>query len=481
MNKFIKLLCVLSVILAIVFVFSACQKTQEEKLLEMDEAERADELGRLVDESMNAKTSYKLVVNGKMETMLENKRMVETTRTVIAYLKADTEDFVYQEKTESIGTYGSEEMESVSINGYENGYMYIYSEDDGVKTGFKSPVTIDDYKKHMEDLEDEVEATIDKNGCQKITAVKNDDGTWTATYSSFTKENLKLMLKDLGNPEIFIDEDYEISDIVLSFTTDSEFNLKTCNMSFVFEKISNGDNTSQLATDDPFLPVFTADYKVEYGDNLSVAEEVDLSSGRYKNVDDLRYFDIIEKELDEIKSSENASADLVIDQEVSLRGQVNKVNETDNINYKIVDGKVEYDIRANTGDDDYRIVYKDGEQEVFDEDGNSDGAEKQSNLEAMVFLESLIDQAGYDIDIIRNMEKSSDGEYKFTLKPDITAYEEIADTYNGNISASTAYLTIKMKDGKIASYIYELTVKIYIPVVSSTMVITQENECTYEY
>jgi len=481
MKRILRATCALALMLVAMLIFASCQKTQEQILLGMDDADRADEISRLVDEAMEAKSSYKVVMVGRMETMLENKRMVEDYKTVISYLNADTDDFVYQEKTESTGTYGSERIENITVNGYQDGYMYIYSENDGAKA-FKSPISSQDYKAHQKSLNSSTIAEINQSCCQNITAVKNSDGAWVITYSSFNEESMNKLLKDMGSPELYFDENYVITDISLSFVADSEFNLKSIDMSFGFKKASDNDSTSQLSADeDPFMPVFTANYQVEYGSNLSVDEEIDLSSTRYKETEDLRGFDIVEKELNEIKRHEDASAKLIIKQNTSLLGQSSTYNETDHILYKIKNGKVEYDIRATTDDDYYRISYLLGNQEVFDKDGNSDGAEKKSRVEALVFLEGLLDQAGFDFDKIRKIEKLSDGEYKFTISPDIDAYERIADTYNGSVSSSTAYLTIKMKDGKISAYIYDLTVKIYIPIVSSTMTITQTSECTYTY
>lgn len=485
MKKYLKLFCILSAVLMVVFAFSACQKTQEEKLLEMEEAERAEELGRLLDETMEAKNSYKITMNGRMETLFEGNKMTNISKTVISYLKADTDAFVYQEKQEGNITYDGEEIETVTIEGYQNGYMYVDDQSESGNSRFKSPLTKDEYIQHMENMETENEAKLDKTGCNNLTAVRNEDGTWTATFAGFTESNLKALMKDLQNPEAYFDEDYEITDVIISFTLESNFDLKTIKMDFVFDKKENDDNASQLSVAseeiNPNMPVFTAEYTVEYGDNLAVAEEIDLSSAKYKEVDDLRDFYIIEKELDEIKSSENARAELTINQEVSLLTTKEIVNEVDKIDYSIVDGKLEYDIEATTDDEYYKIVYKNGKQNVLDEDGNTNSSKAMQEIEARVFLESLLDQTGYGIDIIKNMEKVSDGEYKFTIKPDITAYEAIANAYNGSISSSTAYLSIKMANGKITSYIYELSIKIYIPMFSTNMVITQKNECTYEY
>lgn len=485
MKKYLKLFCILSAVIMIVFAFSACKKTQEEKLLEMEEAERAEELGRLSDEAMEAKNSYKITMNGRMETLYEGEKMINISKMVVSYLKADTDAFVYQEKQESNITYDGEETENVTIEGYQNGYMYIDSQGEDGNSRFKSSLTKDEYINHMKSMETENEAKLDKTGCNNLTAVRNDDGTWTATFAGFTESNLKALMKDLQNPEAYFDDDYKITDVMISLTLENDFGLKTIILEFVFNKKENDNSASQLSVaseeTDPNMPVFTAEYTVEYGDNLAVAEEIDLSSAKYKEIDDLRNFYIIEKELDEIKNSKDAKAELTINQVVSLLTSKETVNEVDKIDYGIVDGKLEYDIEATTDDEYYRIVYKNGKQDVLDENGETDSSEAMQEIEARVFLESLLDQASYGIDVIKNMEKVSDGEYKFTLKPNVTAYEAIADAYSGSISSNTAYLIIKMMDGKITSYTYELTVKIYIPVFSANMVITQENECTYEY
>ena len=128
----------------------------------------------------------------------------------------------------------------------------------------------------------------------------------------------------------------------------------------------------------------------------------------------------------------------------------------------------------------YKILYANGYQDLIDESGTMQH-EAVSEMEARAYLESMLDVAGYKIDIIRNIEKVSDGEYIFTLKPGNSSYKAIVDAYGGHVEESSSTLTIKLLNGKIVYYHYTFYADVYLSTVSSYMEMDQSVVCTYEY
>lgn len=485
MNKLLSFICIFSALIMVVFAFSSCQKTQEETLLEMNELDRADELSRLSDIAMSEKTSYKSTMIGEIQTKIQGNRVENEIKSEIAYLFGDTNNFVYQEKYESTVKYRGEETVTTLINGYQNGYMYVYNKTDDITNIFKSPITKSEYLQHMKDMElDGSSLKLDRDGCKAITAQKNDDGTWSVSYSKFTKENLKLLLNDLQNPEQMFDETYEISDVKMVINLMSDFTIKNATMEFEFiENQEENDSALAVSTNDNVAssPVCLIEVSYDYENTLRPMEEIDLSSSKFKQVEDLRYFYNIKNELDNFKSSSEAHATIEMNSSVAYRNQSTVSHETDNITFKNKDGKLEYEIKRTSNGNYYVMSYADGYQDITNELGVVQQHDKKSEIEARVFLESMLDSAGYKIDIISNIEKVADGEYKFTLKPDKSLYESILNVYGGYLQSSSSTLTIKTVDGKIVSYDYSLALSLYLSTVSSSMDIEQNVVCTYEY
>ena len=479
MKKLINLLCIFCIMI-ISFAFSSCKSSLEEKLLKMDEVDRAEELSRLSDEAMEAKKTYKSTMLGNIETKLQGNKIVNEIKYEVSQLYAGSNNFAYQKRQESVVKYRGEESTTLLIEGFQNGFMYVYNKTDSTTNIFKSPITIGDYVHFLKDMETESELKLDRNGCNEITAKRNDDGTWTVSYSKFTKENLKLLLNDFPSIEDIFDESYEITDAKMVINVMNDFSMKSATMEFEFtKKEDNIATASDENIDTP--PVFLVEYAYEYENVTEVAEKIDLSQTKFKQVDDLRYFYNVEKELDELKESSEARAKLQLDSTISLKGKTSKSSENDNITFKNKDGALEYEVKATVNDEYYVITYSDSYQEVSDKSGTVTDRTEQSEMEARLFLEKLLDPADFKIDIMKNIEKTGENQYTYTLKPDIEEYEMIASLYGGYITENSATLVIEMLDDKIASYSYDVSVKIFIGVTSSYMDIAQSAKCTYEY
>ena len=257
----------------------------------------------------------------------------------------------------------------------------------------------------------------------------------------------------------------------------SDFTIKSATMEFEFTKNKDiTDSATPLSATDDAEEKNELYIEVSYDYNaLEVMEEIDLSSIRYKEVEDLRCFYSIQKELDELKNSEEAKVNIEIKSDVDDGEKVIITEETDEITFKNKDGKLEYEIDSTSNGSSYKILYANGYRDVIDESGALQH-KKISEMEARAYLEGIIDVAEYKISIIRNIQKLSDSEYVFTLKPSNSLSKAILDAFGGHAEESTATLTIKLLEGKIVYYHYTFYAK-----VSFCEKIDQSVVCTYEY
>lgn len=459
------------------------EKTQEELLLEMNELDRADELSRLSDEAMNEKTSYKSTMVGEIQTTIDGNKVINQIKSEESYLFGNTENFVHQNRSENTIKFSDKESVTVSIEGYQNGYMYAYNKEDDSIYAFKSPISREQYVRHMNNMTADVGLKLDRDGCKEISAKRNDDGTWTITYSNFTDENLRVLLKDLQNPEQIFGESYKIVDVNIIINVLSDFTIKNGTVSFEIEKQdeNNGAITLSSENNTETAPVLAFEVSYEYDNLTEVVEKIDLSSSEYKAVNDLRDYYNVEKKLDELKNSDKGSSIVEALTVVDLKGQKSSTFEKNRINYEVKDGNLEYEIRQTRSDGYNVITYVDGYYKVVNVAGETKQNSKISEATARAYLGSLLDVVQLGLESIENIENKGNGEYCFTLKQDESSYEAILDVYGGYAKSNSTTLTIKIENGKIVSYLYNMSAKVYLSTISSEMCIDQTVECSYEY
>ena len=479
MKRFLKIFSILCILLIAMLAMSSCVMIQEKRLLLMDEASRGEKLYEIAQESLKSKDKCKITIDSYLETALNGLKLSEETQTVIAYID-DKNGLVYQERAAGKTTYGSVLTESLMINGYKDGYMYRVNSLGGTTSRFKSPLSERDYKKHMAGLESNTSFQIDKNGCKSIKVTKNEDGTWCATFSSFTEENILLLLKDIGNVSSIFSPQYEIADIVVSITTDSDFNLKAMNMSFVFEKKQEGGVAQMSDSDTSPMPVLQTEYKVEWENDIVVTDDIDIEYKAFNEVDDLRYLDNVKSELYKIKNAEQAKAEVSIRQEVRVGNRYSISEEDDVIYYGFENGQLSYEIESMVNAINYQVIYEDGKEKVYDESGKTVRETSKTNLEAISFLNSLLDRGSFDPYNVKKIQATEDGGYTYTLRVSEQAFSDFAQSYNGTVTSSTVSITVKMEEGKLVSYDTYLKIGIRIPSIG-TIYVEQIMKCTYEY
>ena len=148
---------------------------------------------------------------------------------------------------------------------------------------------------------------------------------------------------------------------------------------------------------------------------------------------------------------------------------------------KSKDGKLDYEINSDSDEGYYKLVYSDGKQELYDEKGTLKESESISELQAKVTLDSYIDPASLSIENVVGIREKSEGTYVFTMMVAGSEMEDLAASVGGKLSKAKLTVTIKMEEGKIASYVYTVDATIKITGQNVEIEYDQEYECAYQY
>ncbi len=467
-----KLFYVFFVSVMLIFALCSCQNKELS-------GEKAVEIYNLANKKADETGNYKIEINGLLKLTVENKEMTSAANSQIIAMNFDTDNYLYQEHSSTTIEYDGKSTDSLIVEGYQDGYMYVYNRNESGKIKkLKSPITTPEYLLHKKEIEIDTEFQLNENSCKTVTANKNDD-EWVIKFSNFTEENLVAMLNEMGGIESIFSEGYKISDVEVTFVLDEKYTFKTARLEFKFDENTIEAKENQEQDDGENEPVFYMDVEFTYTD-LTLAREINLSKG-YTEADDLRYYYIVDKELNKIKNSKDASFELSTETE----NKSISVYESYEGSYKKADGKLSYEIIKETSGASTKIVYEDGKQTVYNEAGKKQKETSVTELEAKLYLESLLDQGAIDIFMISDIEKLDENRYEFMLTPDSTQYENIANLSGGKLSYCGGSCIIELDDiGKIKSYSYRLVIDIRIQIssnISVTSSIEQNSNCTYEY
>ena len=451
-------------------------------LKNMDESGRADQIIMMADLNIAKQGQYQMVSTSTMITEIMGERVTETDRATVTYLENDTDEFIYQEKIESTVKTKSGEEERIEITGYQDGYMYKYLKTEDKTIRFKSAILVEEYVEHMMNMQTDTQSDVSSDACEKVTATQNDDGNWIVTYSQFKSDSIAKFLDDMGNPQIYFEE-YDIVDVSMVFEISSGFALKKSKMEFVFEKSSSSNDNSGLTplSIANVTPVCKIENKYNYGDDIKGVEYVDLEDKLFTTVNDLRIYDTVDKQLNEIKGSENAMVTVNFQFSTSYPGYSSEFIGVENVFLKSKDGKLDYEINSDSDEGYYKLVYSDGKQELYDEKGTLKESESISELQAKVTLDSYIDPASLSIENVVGIREKSEGTYVFTMMVAGSEMEDLAASVGGKLSKAKLTVTIKMEEGKIASYVYTVDATIKITGQNVEIEYDQEYECAYQY
>ncbi len=453
-----KRLFALMLCISLLCSLTACS-SGEAKLEKLEGTERADAFFDIVNED----PADEYVTEMQMEIVgsLYGVRIEAELENTATYIDYKGNSPVYHSESRSEITVGSDSAKTVqtteTVSGYRDGKLYERSKNDGKTSALASSVSANEFKAHQKFLtgytDEELEA-LHKSATVKE-CVKNEDGTWSASYSGYSEEDVLALIDYAFDPTVLMLDGYTVKDIIFTVEANADFLPTDWEYEIVFEKT----DTSQL------YPQAQAKTAIEFKDiGTAKAPEVDLSS--YTEVEGLAELQKIRATLGEYLTSDEAGSFTTESKQNANSGSVtNYTHETDYVTYEIKNGEYIFDIDAtvktpaDTAGTDYVITYSNGVFVMTQKGTSNEQREAMTESNARVFIYRLIDPVGLSDALISNI-KTNDGEYThtFTLAdPDYAALEASLAPLGATNFKAEATVSVVYKDDVLEKYYYCMT------------------------
>ena len=455
MKKFFVLLIA---VLMFALAFTSCAKKQRDP-------ETTTELMTKIDEKMESLQSYQSDVTANLATDIYGYRCVaDFIGTQITIYGASDRFYYYnvmEGTTEMKDTEKNEVVETVKskqIEAFHEGNMFVFSEQGDLKQNMYSPLTKDEYIAYLEKQESTLD--IDFEACVNKAFAKNEDGTWTLTYSGYTKKSIATVVEAFQADELF---EEEIVDMEITIHANADFTVKVVEFKMIFE---NESTTSEFR--------MKAEYS-KYDVATPIVDTLDVS--KYTQVADCRLLTDIADMIEDLEEMENGSFVLDLTQKL-LASYSSTYTERDTVTYGKKDGKYFYDIKASTDTAKYDIAYANGKQSVTIS-GTTETAD-QTEKEAKEFINGLINSAKYNAGKVSNLQKKADGVYTITCDPDESLYQPVFASLGTSARNATQTITITIQDGKITKMESTVSANCYTTTYGS-VAFYLTTECEFYY
>ncbi len=453
----------LSLTLALLMLTGALSSCMKIGLALLGEEKDARLLLRAL-ENATAK-SYTITTESKLSvTVGKYNNSVLVTGDFTEY-QVGSKDYRYHVELSTETVINGNYTEIETLEGFQDGKMYS-GYDQAADEGFVySEISRKDYVKHMEEMElrNSFSFDINEKNCSKITCVKNDDKTTTATYSGFTQKGLDQFFELLDvSPDTF-GEGLEIEDILMTLTVDKKLRPKMLRLDLLF------DVSNDFAGEDPAM-YLEMSFQL---DDVKAPHDIDFSE--YEQVEDLRLADQVEKQLSELIDKEEGYFSTKVVQKVSSGNQSEHDSMIYNGVYRNEDGVYTHEIKVKDGTALYKtgkLVYEDGKQEATGivalmEQSMTDHAAKE-------WLGSLLNPASFDssrISGITLQPEDGDGVYMLDLA-DPKGTHPVASAIGLEISNSREWLKVTVEDGKVVGCEHYLYLRGSVGKVSISVTVT---------
>lgn len=439
-----KKLCVtfLALILCI-FVFTSCQFKPES----------AADVMEKIDEKMESLKSYQSDMTAEMKTKIQEMdcEISFTGQQIVL------EDYYYNLMEGSTvfkgGMMSDPTVKFKEIEAFHDGKMFIWKEQwdasetvnyltmnmEDLSQKLCSSLTKEEFAEYLENQSDDLD--IDYNECVNSAFVRNEDKTWTLTYSGYTKKTIDKVVQSFGD-ELF---EEEIVDMEITIHANKDFTAKDIEIKMIFEESAISSS----------FRIYTQYSK--YNEATAVTDTLNPSD--YTEIADCRLLKGIENMLEDLEESDNGSFVLDMDQTLTIKkpSQTQKTSEKDTVHYGEKDGKYFYTVHASYDGADIDIAYENGKQTTT-VNGISQIAD-QTEKEAKAFINGLINTASYESIRVSNITKIEDGVYKIDHRPDKNIYKPVFSALNATMPQDSQVkqtITITVRDGKIESIQSEL-------------------------
>ncbi len=434
-NRIILLL--LSVL--IVFSLASCAR---DKAKETETAEKPFEptdavsLWNKVDETMTALDSYKESSEVKMTYYFMGNKFDVSGTGISVHCEKEGSFYSYRDgKTEIVCEQQSVNEVSEYMKAYVDGKMYIFNKLGDYEQKFCSEITAEEFKEsENEDLAENVDFT----DCIKADFSKKEDGSWQIEFTGYTKKTVNALVENTGMTDENFGED--ILDMNVLVTADASFRATKLEIEFIFD----------VKDDTTVAPEFSA--IASYSDFNTVKEnsnEINFES--FKQVEDAHILEDVADGIEKIKNASKGKFSFESDLTYKILGQTQTVTEKDTVSYGVENGSYYYDIEVDSEGEKYSLTYRGGVQTITALGSESESV-SQSQEEAKMTIDSLIDPITYNSITVTEIEKIEEGSYLLKIsKPEDSSYREAFESMDMEYVSATEEIVVNLVDGEISS------------------------------
>lgn len=462
----------LPLVLAVFLILSALSACNSQpNLADMKEEDRVTEIFRRSDEKMSALTSYTIDISANISLTLQGIDVsAALDGDVVTFTSADGKLSVIEtQNTEMVAKQdGKVIRESVSntTQGYQNGYMFQTSSEEGSISKLYAPLSQADYEAHRKAMSEKNDVDIEKAvaAAAQKSCTQNENGTWTVKISGMTADDIQKFDKTFGFTASLLPEDTRMTDVILTVTFTEDLYYETIAMEFTCEKTEDAESETD---EESSLPVLTIDCQVKNRNTTEAPKEIDFS--QYTEVEDLRIVEILKDKLDDHKSAEagafqvNSSNNVVVTVGSNVEKQYS--SEEDEVSFTNKTGAYTYEIKAVDQDGTrYLLTYADGEQYAkTTKKGSSSSTENTvdcTDFEAKNYINKLIDAANFNVTDVTSVKilDAEKGQYRIgvnncsTLNEILEQLEKSYTSIGGMDLDGTAYLEITVENDILTHY-----------------------------
>ncbi len=362
-----------------------------------------------------------------------------------------------------------------SSDGFQNGRMYITSKNGETEYRFASQLSAKEYSDHKNsaasESDDSAKLEVTANNHTTRFCVKNEDGSYLATFEGFTADAVQAFGDNFGSS--ILSDGYTLTDMKITLSADQDLTPLSMRIEFVI------DAEEDLAPASFYMEIAIRDIGAS-----KVPQDLGIDS--YQSIGDLRIYDTVDSGFSRLFERDNGYFKANITQDMTADGTTRHNPETDKGHYgKDENGYLFFDVEAKTTENTVVMTYEKGYMKTYVE-----GVLQTNTIIPLVQAESslknVIDPADIDITEIAEMQKEErGGKTVYTILLNETHNEgefEALMTQIGarKIKSTNCSLICIFENGEIVQRIYkaELTMEVQTS-YTFDVVITLENDATF--
>lgn len=464
MKKIITLLLAAVLLLSVALPMTACSAAAQ--LNRLDEPDRAVKLFELSNEKANTASSFTMEQTMVMKMDISGISYDQKGVSNLTVINGK-DSLTYLEQTEFSVTSGGVFTVIYEDSGYADGYMFARYKENADELKVKSPITEEEYFAFREEMvaDDTIDVEVENGLSTVMTCVRNEDGSWTATYEGFSKEGMVPFMEMLDGIEYTVTADHAIVDVRMTWETDEDLFPTKSTIDFVFEENPKADSE---------VPTLSIVSVYNGWNNTVLSYPYDISD--FFEVEDLRHMERFTSALKERET--DGAGHFTVKNETEVRvpgGQTQNIEIEQEVTYKNRDG-MELNIAYEQEGYEYTQTYKDGSLRTVVKEKESgtkvaDETTAMTNSEAQVTISQLMNSeqiGGIDLSDVE-VKDAEKGVYRFTLSEAVgNSLAEVWEAQlGGEQSAFNGYVEATVVDGKLMKYKYHVysTVKVGVQAV----------------